>query len=229
MLFAVKNERTLKSAESRREKILMACIRLIAEGGPDAITHRKVAARAEVPLGAMTYYFASREELVREAFRYYLSEASAFMARVGQEVRPTSAAAIVELALEIVPRELIDPIIGRAEYEMILYAARDPIVAREFVAWERGVEAGLAAPLELLGATRPMDAARTIIDLVRGFELERLTHPAVEIEDLRRRLAPVVLALTSARNDSNRPSARARTRNRGRSVLPRRNPIQKKK
>src|SRR5690349_23185139 len=39
---------------------LFRSIRLIAEGGPDAITHRKVAARAEVPLGAMTYYFASR-------------------------------------------------------------------------------------------------------------------------------------------------------------------------
>ena len=47
------------------------------------------------------------------------------------------------------------------EYELMLYAARDHELAREFIDHERGMEARLAAALEALGAQRPVDAART--------------------------------------------------------------------
>jgi hypothetical protein len=57
---------------------------------------------------------------------------------------------------------------------LILYAANDPVLAREFRAYQQGLEAGLAKILERLGIHRPLDAARTIVDLGRGFELERL-------------------------------------------------------
>ena len=65
------------------------------------------------------------------------------------------------------------------------------------------MEARLAASLEALGAPRPIDAARTIIDVVRGFEIERLTHPEAEFEDLARRLRLVVHALIAERSVSN--------------------------
>ena len=74
--------------------------------------------------------------------------------------------------------------------------ARDPVLAQDFNAYERGLEAQLAGPLERLGADRPVDAARTVIELMRGFELERLTRPNTSTEDLRRRIEVVVCALT---------------------------------
>ena len=194
------NERASTSAEGRRREILAAALRVIGAGGPDAITHRRVAAEAGVALGSLTYYFESREDLVREAFRYYLQRSSELLIALENEIPPTKAEDLVELIIEMTRREFMEPAMLRAEYEMILYAARDEAVSREFVAWERGLEARLAANLELLGAARPVAAARTIIEMVRGFELERLARPSDPIDDLRYRLSTVIAALVGSRD-----------------------------
>jgi DNA-binding transcriptional regulator YbjK len=200
-------------AGDRRYEILEAALRLIGAGGPDAVTFRRVAAGAKAPLSSLTYYFASREELIREAFRLYLREAAAFIASQEQRKRPHTPAGVIELLLEIVQREFSDdPAMVRVEYEMILYATRDPSVAREFNAHERSLEARLARSLEILGAPRPIDAARTLIDLVRGFEIERLTYGEAELGLLERRLRLVVAALIGARPVAARTGAKERQR-----------------
>jgi DNA-binding transcriptional regulator YbjK len=211
--------RAATAAEGRRRTILEAAVRVIGQGGPDAITHRKVAATARVPLGSLTYYFGSREELVREAFRFYIAEVSALLNDVQRESRPRSAAELVEVLLEVTRREFMEPAMVRAEYEMILYAARDEAVARDFLAWERSLEARAAALLELLDAPRPFDGGRTLVDLVRGFELERLAGREGGEQDLRRRLRTVVAALIApAVNPSNNSSLRAGSRARPQSA-----------
>jgi DNA-binding transcriptional regulator YbjK len=212
------------SAEVRRNEILEAAIRVVADGGPDAITFRRVADRARVPLGSLTYYFESREDLVREAFRLYLSEAARFLSDLESQKRPHTAAGAIDFVLEVARREFADdPAMVRVEYELILYAARDPELAREFNAYERWMEARLAAALEDLGAPRPIDAARTIIDLVRGFELERLTHTGAQFENLERRLSLVIDALINERQvqaPATRRARRARESNRRRGSVP---------
>jgi DNA-binding transcriptional regulator YbjK len=211
------------SAEVRRNEILEAAIRVVAEGGPDAITFRRVADRAKVPLGSLTYYFESREDLVREAFRLYLSEAARFMSDLESERRPHTPAGVIEFVLEVARREFADdPAMVRVEYELILYAARDPELAREFNAYERWMEARLAASLEALGSPRPIDAARTIIDLVRGFEIERLTHSGAQVEDLERRLRLVIEALINERETkvTSRQARRTRESNPRRGAVP---------
>ncbi|MFG3529891.1 TetR/AcrR family transcriptional regulator [Streptomyces sp. NPDC047917] len=55
----------------RRERILTATLDLIAEEGTAGVSHRKVAARADVPLGSMTYHFSGIDEVLREAFRHF--------------------------------------------------------------------------------------------------------------------------------------------------------------
>ncbi|MFD7436231.1 TetR/AcrR family transcriptional regulator [Streptomyces sp. NPDC059861] len=52
----------------RRARIVAATLDLIAEEGVAGVSHRKIAARAGVPLGSMTYHFGGIEELLREAF-----------------------------------------------------------------------------------------------------------------------------------------------------------------
>jgi DNA-binding transcriptional regulator YbjK len=189
---------TLPQAERRRRAILEAALRVISTGGVDAVTHRRVAAEAGVALGSTTYYFASREELVREAFRHYLAEVTVALASLERENPIERPADIAEALTELARREFTAPAMVLAEYELILYAARDPVLAQDFNAYERGLEAQLAGSLERLGADRPVDAARTIIELMRGFELARLTRPHTSPEDLRRRLEIVVCALTGA-------------------------------
>ena len=199
MLKIPHDTRIFTSTDRRRRAILDASIDLVCQGGPDAITYRAVAARAKVPPGSVTYYFASREALVREAFRHYLVEAQAWLTATTREQGASTAginvAGVVKFVVETVRLGLTDPRIPRAEYELILYAANDPVLAREFRAYQQGLEAGLAKILERLGIHRPLDAARTIVDLGRGFELERFTYPTAKLEDLRRRVTAVVEAL----------------------------------
>lgn len=55
--------RRRRDPETRRLAIVTAAAELITEVGVDAVTHRMVAARADVPLGATTQYFATLDDL----------------------------------------------------------------------------------------------------------------------------------------------------------------------
>jgi TetR/AcrR family transcriptional regulator, regulator of biofilm formation and stress response len=204
---AARRRRARKPAPlPRHEAILDAALALIAERGTEQLTHRSVASEAGVPLGSTTYYFASRDELVREAFRRYVVRVLGLFAELSLQEPPRDAAGLVEFMVEIARREasgdwrwtLI------VEHELMLRAARDRELAADFHGYERALASGLAEALERLGAPQPFDSARTLIALVRGFELDALTRPDADPEDLRRRLAPVVeLALR-------RPNPRAK-------------------
>ncbi len=208
------------ASPDRRSAILDAALDVIAAGGVDAVTHRRVAAAAGVPLGSTTYYFASRDELLREAFRHYAAGVFAWIAELEAELPHSTARHLVEFLVEFARREFADPERVRVEYELILRAARDPALAREFQAFERALASRLAEALERLGAAQPFDAARTLTALVRGFELERLTRPDADVEELRRRLVPVVAALIERRPHGDPAAARKHER-RGRSQNPR--------
>ena len=54
-------------AEETRERLVAAAVQLFAERGFDGVTLRDIAAAAERPFSAITYHFASKEELWRRA------------------------------------------------------------------------------------------------------------------------------------------------------------------
>jgi DNA-binding transcriptional regulator YbjK len=56
--------------EARRAAITEAALAVIARVGPDGLTHRLVAAEANLPLAATTYWFASKEDMVRAALQH---------------------------------------------------------------------------------------------------------------------------------------------------------------
>lgn len=60
----------------RRERIIEATLETIAEHGIQAVTHRKIASCADVPLGSMTYYFAGIDALLDEAFTRFTQQMS---------------------------------------------------------------------------------------------------------------------------------------------------------
>ncbi|QHZ00035.1 transcriptional regulator BetI [Streptomyces sp. S4.7] len=62
---------TGRTDPERRERILAATLDLIADEGVAGVSHRKIAARAGVPLGSMTYHFSGIDQLLREAFRRF--------------------------------------------------------------------------------------------------------------------------------------------------------------
>lgn len=184
-----------RDPEASRRRILDAAVELIGQGGPDSITHRAVAERAGIALGSTTYHFGSREELLRAAFRHALAEAAALMRAISVKTPRGKVGDVVDLVVEGALLGIREPVRVRAEFELILYSASDPVVAREFLAYERAVEAELARMLEELEVRRPSDAARTVADMVRGFELERFARPDADPEALGRRVRSVLEGL----------------------------------
>ncbi|HEX4723759.1 MAG TPA: TetR family transcriptional regulator [Pseudonocardiaceae bacterium] len=55
----------------RRARIVDAALDVIAEVGVAGASHRKIAARADVPLGSMTYHFADMDEVLRVSFEKF--------------------------------------------------------------------------------------------------------------------------------------------------------------
>ena len=60
----------------RRDRIIDACLDVIAEVGVAGTSHRRVADAADVPLGSMTYHFTGMNELLHEAFTRFSYAAS---------------------------------------------------------------------------------------------------------------------------------------------------------
>jgi TetR/AcrR family transcriptional regulator, regulator of biofilm formation and stress response len=184
-----------KPPEDRRSTILDATLRLIATEGVDSITHRRVATAADVPLGSTTYYFESREQLLREAFRLYLTRIWALQTQLLESFRISSAESLVNYLVELTKRTFEDEAMMLAEYELTLFAARDSEVADALHEWDAAMIAELARALEKLGCARPFDAAKTLLHMMRGHELDSLSRHDADSEDLRRRLRVVVAAL----------------------------------
>lgn len=182
--------------DSVRRRILDATLQVIATDGLDAVRHRAVADLAGVSLGSTTYHFAGRDELIEAAFEQYLDKATEFLAQLGPPTGegPALVRSIVEYVDRLLEAEFADEGTVQAEYELILYAARAPRIAARLLDWEAAQRAHFEAVLRAAGAPRPAEGARTLMALVRGLEIERLTSGA-PIRTLRRRLEPVVGAL----------------------------------
>jgi TetR/AcrR family transcriptional regulator, regulator of biofilm formation and stress response len=182
-------------AEERRAHILAATVRLIAAGGVDTVRYRTVADAAAVPLGTVTYHFASRDELIRAALTHYLAENTRALLALRTELQGTTVNDVASYMVELLRRDLADPerkVI--AEYELIVFAARDPEVAAALHRWERAMLAELARTLEGLGVAAPFAAARTLADMLRGFELMQLSRSGADLDDFRQRLCTVLAA-----------------------------------
>lgn len=147
---------------ARRTAILDAALRLVARGGPRAVTHRAVAAEAGVPLAATTYYFASRDDLIGQTL---LRCAERDVARL--EDRTLTDLLAEDLAGD---RELLI-----ASYEVWLQAARSPALrdvtrrtTATYVAAARRLVAGEADARLLVAALEGL----TLEVLVGGLEPE---------------------------------------------------------
>ncbi|RVW06502.1 TetR/AcrR family transcriptional regulator [Rhodococcus spongiicola] len=118
--------------ERRRQALVTAAADLLLEGGFDAVRHRAVASRADLPLASTTYYFGSLDELVALAVEHNGNrELDTMRERVdGLPQRRRGGEATVDLIVELLvgPDEVDDS--GRerliARYERFLASARHP-------------------------------------------------------------------------------------------------------
>lgn len=169
-------------AEETRRKVLDATLRVLARVGPHGVTHRAVAAEAGASVRATTYYFASRDELLREALAHYARvaiERFQLMERALASAGAMSTDDAADALAAIVIADVVGDRVGLiAEYELALEAARSPSLESTYREFQAALEAMLATHARALGAPEPKLAARLVLATLRGLELEALARPS---------------------------------------------------
>jgi DNA-binding transcriptional regulator YbjK len=184
----------------RREALLDAAVRIVADVGADAVTHRRVAAEAGLPLASTTYYFESKEHLLTQALaRAAERDITRLHAALGQS--PQEPADPLALAVDAI----LDPLEENdlscrasllATYALMLEAARRPALREIHRRWTEAYIDALSRLLELAGSEAPRSDAAILLAAADGLLVEQLAsdRPAMVEPQLRRLAAALVRA-----------------------------------
>lgn len=122
----------------RRQRIIDAALRVVAQKGIAGLSHRSVAAEADVPLGSTTYHFRTLDDLLVAALRQ-CNEGFARLVRDRGALRGPATDLAAELAALLGEwaagrRESVE-----LEYELYLAALRRPALRPVAAEWCEGV------------------------------------------------------------------------------------------
>jgi DNA-binding transcriptional regulator YbjK len=170
---------------ARRRAIVEAALRLLGREGSGAITHRAVAAEADVPLAATTYYFATKDELVVDAFALAMTEDVASLGAATAD--EASAARDVSAAAEWLTSLLLADVEADRAYQLVLLeleieAARRPELSALSRAWTDAYVRAVAPVLERLGSPEPERDAWIVVTALEGMSLDLLATGASDRE-----------------------------------------------
>lgn len=179
-----------------RERILRAALDIISTRGVDKVTHRAVAGLAHVSPGTTTYHFATREDLVRDAFSLYIDDYQRALVETLTQRPIIGRDDLVRFLGSMTTLSPANSGLEAIEYEMVLFAGRDEAMQMRVAAWSRTLESWLSDPLERLGAERPLEAARMLVAISRGSEFEVLSRrQEISRDQFMRRLSTLLDAV----------------------------------
>ncbi|WP_353816553.1 TetR/AcrR family transcriptional regulator [Agromyces sp. SYSU T00266] len=161
----VGSRRGRRNDPDRRDRIIDACLDVIAESGVAGASHRRVAERAGVPLGSMTYHFDGIDDLLNQAFaRFTTTISERFEERMASAHDPASA-------LDAVIAIIRDDVFGSSRelvltHELYTLAARERGYRRLTAEWMARSRAALEQHFD-------PETARILDALIEGLTLHR--------------------------------------------------------
>jgi DNA-binding transcriptional regulator YbjK len=186
--------------EARREALLDAVLRIVAEVGVDAVTHRRVADVAGLPLASTTYWFESKEQMLTAALE---RAAERDIERLRAFVDESATDARDPLALAV------SAILGSNEewgqtsrgwllatYTLMLEAARRPELREVTTRWTDAYLEVLPQLLAAAGSRHPRSDAELLLAATDGLLVDQLASG--ESSDLAPRLRRLAKALVKA-------------------------------
>ena len=185
---------------ARREALLEAVLRIVAEVGPDAVTHRRVAEVAELPLASTTYWFESKEHLLTAALELAAERDTArllhYAAAAGRsDIDPVDAVIGAITECDDPSRANRGSLI--ATFALLLEAARRPALREIAQRWTEVYLLTLARLLESAGSGHPREDAELLLGAADGLLIEQLASGVDD--DLRPRLRRLAAALVADR------------------------------
>jgi DNA-binding transcriptional regulator YbjK len=181
--------------ERRRREIIEAALRLMGRTGRSGLSHRAVAEEAGVPLGATTYYFESRDDLLAQTLEYVAdSELERFKSERDQLAKIKTPAALAKFVTERLVHAATDRDALIAEYELWLEAGREPELRKAAWKWCDSEQRLFARALERLGSREPGKDASIIVAVLDGYGERVLARsdPAVAARKLRPELTRLI-------------------------------------
>jgi DNA-binding transcriptional regulator YbjK len=179
-----------RDPEARRQQIVTAAVRAIAEVGVGNVTHRRIAALAGVPLGSTTYYFPTLDDLVAAALREVTEYSRAGLEAWAEDL--TVSRDLPATFVDLASRYLVDRDQALLEYEVCLAAARTPELRPAAQLWIDGLRRICA---RFAGPERGFALAA----LLDGFLLQALvTDGPVDTNGLRAGVAALLSPRTAA-------------------------------
>lgn len=171
----------------RRDRLIDATIDVLAEHGVAGTTHRVIAAAADVPLGSVTYHFASLDELRTLAFTRHAEAMSVLYAAHFDAVATRDD--LVEAVVDLVHGGTGDHHDALVSSELYLAALRNPALRAVTEVWMRTSRAVLERFVD-------PDTARGLDALTEGLTIHDLLGTAPRPREVTR--AAVVRALAPA-------------------------------
>ncbi len=181
-----------QGSEQRRQAILDAALRIIVRDGVRAVRHRAVAAEADVPLSATTYYFKDINDLITDTFALFVERSaeamSAFWAGAdqllqelqtglqrGPDVRLQVLEQLVEVAIAYVQAQLTqhrERLL--AEKAFRLEALLNPGLLELAAAHRKILVQGVDKFFQVLGSPQPEADAKVLTGMILQMEYQGL-------------------------------------------------------
>jgi DNA-binding transcriptional regulator YbjK len=185
---------------ARREALLEAVLRIVAEVGPDAVTHRRVAEVAELPLASTTYWFQSKEHLLTAALELAAERDTARLLAYASAVGEAPAGDLLDAAVEAISESCDDASQSNrgsliATFALLLEAARRPALREIAERWTEAYLLALGRLLQSAGSARPREDAELLLGAADGLLIEQLATGAdADLRPRLRRLAGALVA-----------------------------------
>ncbi|MGE8150817.1 TetR/AcrR family transcriptional regulator [Pseudomonas vancouverensis] len=183
-----------QGSEQRRQDILDAAMRIVVRDGVRAVRHRAVAAEAQVPLSATTYYFKDIDDLLTDTFAQYVERSAAYMGKLWEnnqgllhemvdsgdgspQARSKLADEIARLMADYVQRQLLN----RREHLMAEQAFRqeallNPRLAKLVRSHQQILLQGTCQLFQVLGSREPQQDAKVLTAIIGRMEYQGLLN-----------------------------------------------------
>jgi DNA-binding transcriptional regulator YbjK len=183
---------------ARREALLQATLKIVGEVGADAVTHRRVAEAAGLPLASTTYYFDSKEHLLTAALQYAACEdqerLAQFVAQAPADRDP------LDLAVEAILGPA-DPAMPSSRgalitcYALLLEAARRPALRQIASDWSATYRDALGTLMARAGSADPGTDGVLLLAAADGLLIDQLASgSSADLAPCLRRVATALVA-----------------------------------
>lgn len=183
--------RLSRRGRQRKTEILEAVLRIVGRHGIAGLSMRALATEADIPLGATTYYFTTKSQLIAEAFQLHAARETQRVLDAARHLpaKPTARQLADQLTSFLIQGLTMHRLQLISEYELLVEATRDEQLASLSRSWLHVMRKELRIVAARLGSPTPKADVDVLLCLLAGLEVDHLSAEPTAAERARIRSA----------------------------------------